>query len=65
MPLARPVSASPTSNFGELTIAISFALAKLGETVDDFQSRIGSPGRDGSDKLWEGQGSSWCRPRRA
>jgi len=56
MPLAHPVSAKPTSNFGESAIAISFALAKPGETVDDFQTRIASRGewgqtRYGRDKV--------------
>lgn len=47
MPLAHPVSASPTSGFGEPAIAISFALAKSGETVEDFQTRIASRGEWG------------------
>lgn len=56
MPLARPTSATPTSNFGAPAVAISFALAKPGETVDDFQLRITSRGewgqtRYGRDKV--------------
>jgi hypothetical protein len=47
MPLAHPRSAAPTSNFGEPAIAISFALARLGESVDDFQTRIASRGEWG------------------
>ena len=34
----------PTSNFGDPTIAVSFALARPGETIDDFQLRINSRG---------------------
>lgn len=44
MPLAHPVSATPSTNFGQSAIAISFALAKPGETVEDFQLRINSRG---------------------
>jgi hypothetical protein len=47
MPLAHPTSATPTSNFGEPAIAISFALARPGETVKDFQVRIASRGEWG------------------
>lgn len=47
MPLAHPVSATPTENFGQPAIAVSFALAKPGETVDDFQRRIASRGEWG------------------
>lgn len=47
MPLAHPTSATPTSNFGQPAIAVSFALAKPGETVDDFQTRIASRGEWG------------------
>lgn len=56
VPLAHPVSATPTSNFGEPAIAVSFALAKPGETINDFQLRIASRGdwgqtRFGRDKV--------------
>lgn len=56
MPLAHPVSASPTSNFGEPAIAVTFALAKPGEPVDNFRARIRSRGdwgqtRYGRDKV--------------
>lgn len=56
VPLAHPVSVTPTSNFGEPAIAVSFALAKPGETVNDFQLRIASRGdwgqtRFGRDKV--------------
>lgn len=56
VPLAHPVSATPTSNFGEPAIAVAFALAKPGETVNDFQLRIASRGdwgqtRFGRDKV--------------
>lgn len=47
MPLAHPTSATRTSNFGQLAIAVSFALAKPGETVADFQTRINSRGEWG------------------
>lgn len=47
MPLAHPVSATPSSNFGQSAIAIAFALARPGETVDDFQTRIASRGEWG------------------
>lgn len=47
MPLAHPVSATPTANFGQPAIAIYFALAKPGESVDDFQLRISSRGEWG------------------
>jgi hypothetical protein len=47
MPLAHPTSSTPTSNFGEPAIAISFALARPGETVNDFQTRITSRGQWG------------------
>lgn len=47
MPLAHPTSATPTSNFGEPAIAVSFALAKPGETIEDFQTRINSRGEWG------------------
>jgi hypothetical protein len=50
MPLAQPVSAYPTSNFGQPAVAISFALAKPGETVDDFQPRINSRGEWGQSR---------------
>lgn len=51
MPLAHPVSASPTSNFGQPAVAVSFALAKPGETVDDFQLRINSRGEWGQSRV--------------
>jgi hypothetical protein len=56
MPLAHPTSASPTSNFGQRANAISFALARPGESVADFQARINSRGewgqtRYGRDKV--------------
>jgi hypothetical protein len=56
MPLAHPLSATPTTNFGEPAIAVSYALAKPGETIDDFQLRINSRGewgqtRYGTDKV--------------
>lgn len=44
MRLAQTISATPTSNFGEPAIAVSFALARPGETVDDFQKRINGRG---------------------
>ena len=47
MPLAHPVSATPTSNVGEAAIAVTFALARPGETSDDFQMRINSRGEWG------------------
>jgi hypothetical protein len=43
-------SASPTPNFGEPAIAVSFAFAKPGETVEDFQLRINSRGEWGRSK---------------
>lgn len=56
MPLAHPVSAAPTTNFGQPAIAVTFAFAKPGESVDDFQARIASRGewgqtRYGRDKV--------------
>lgn len=56
MPLAHAVSAAPTTNFGKKATAISFALAKPGETVEDFKTRIASRGewgqtRYGRDKV--------------
>lgn len=42
MPLAHQ-----TSNFGQPAIAVSFALAKPGETVEGFQTRIASQGEWG------------------
>lgn len=56
MPLAHHVPATPTSNFGDPAIAISFTLARPGEAVDDFQMRISSRGewgqtRYGRDKV--------------
>jgi hypothetical protein len=56
VPLAHPTSASPTANFGDPAVAVSFALARPGETVDDFQTRITSRGewgqsRYGRDKM--------------
>jgi hypothetical protein len=56
MSLAHPVSVSATSNFGEPAIAVSFALARRGETVADFQLRINGRGewgqtRYGRDKV--------------
>ena len=56
MPLAHPVSAAPTANFGQPAVAISFALARPGETVEDFRTRIASRGewgqtRYGRDKV--------------
>lgn len=56
MPLAQPVSATPTSNFGQPAVAVSFALARPGETINDFQVRISSRGewgqtRYGRDKV--------------
>lgn len=56
MPLAHPVSAAQTTNFGESAVAISFAFAKPGETIDDFRTRIASRGewgqtRYGRDKV--------------
>jgi hypothetical protein len=50
MPLAYPTSASPTSNFGEPAIAVSFALARPGETIADFQTRINSQGEWGQSR---------------
>jgi hypothetical protein len=50
MPLAHPVSASHTSNFGQPAIAVSFALARPGETVADFQARIASRGEWGQSR---------------
>lgn len=50
MPLATPTSATPTSNFGPPAIAVSFALAKPGETVEDFQKRINSRGEWGQSR---------------
>lgn len=47
MPLAHPTSATPSSNFDEPAIAVSFALAKPGETIEDFQKRIASRGQWG------------------
>lgn len=51
MPLAHPTSSTPTNNFGEPAIAISFALAKSGETVDDFQARIRNRGPWGQSRV--------------
>lgn len=51
VPLAHPVSATPTSNFGEPAIAVSFALAKPGETINDFQLRIASRGEWGQTRF--------------
>jgi hypothetical protein len=50
VPLAHPFSATPTSNFGEPAIAVSFALAKPGETVLDFQTRINNRGEWGQSR---------------
>jgi hypothetical protein len=44
MPLAHPLSATPTSNFSEPAVAIAFASSTPGENVTDFQSRIHSRG---------------------
>lgn len=44
MPLAHPISATPTANYSDPAIAISFATAKPGEDVDAFQFRINSRG---------------------
>lgn len=75
MPLAHPTSASPTSNLGQPAIAVSFALARPGETIDDFHLRINSRGewgqtRYGRDKVElvlteesvESWWSGWARP---
>ena len=51
VPLAHPVPATPTSNFGEPAIAVSFALAKPGETINDFQLRIASRGEWGQTRF--------------
>lgn len=50
MPLAHPTSATPTSSFGQPGVAISFALAKPGETVEDFQTRINGRGEWGQSR---------------
>ena len=50
MPLAHPVSATPTSNFGQPAVAVSFALARPSETVDDFRLRIASRGEWGQSR---------------
>lgn len=55
MPLAHPVSATPTINFGEMAVAISFVFAKPGETVDDFQTRIASRGEWGQTRYGRGK----------
>ena len=47
MPLAHLTSATTTSNFAELAVAVSFAMARPGETVDDFQTRFNSRGEWG------------------
>jgi len=47
MPLAHPTSARATSNFGRPAIAVTFALAHPGESVDDFRRRIASRGEWG------------------
>lgn len=56
MPLAQPVSITPTNNYPRPAVAISFATARPGEDVDDFQARINSRGewgqtRYGRDKV--------------
>lgn len=47
MPLAQPVSVTPTDNYSQPAVAISFATARPGEDVDDFQARINSRGEWG------------------
>ncbi len=44
MPLAHPISATPTSNFSQPAIAITFATGRPGEDVADFMRRIGDRG---------------------
>jgi len=53
MPLAHPISATPTPNFAEpaIAVAVAFALAKPGETADDFQTRIASRGDWGQSRI--------------
>lgn len=57
MPLAHPVSATSTTNFGEPAIAVAFALAKPGETVANFQTRINSRGEwapvEVRERIWD------------
>jgi hypothetical protein len=47
VPFAHPVSVSATANFGEPAIAVSFALARPGENIEDFRLRINGRGKWG------------------
>lgn len=56
MPIAHPTSATPTGNLGQPAVAVSFALARPGETLADFRLRINNRGewgqtRYGRDKV--------------
>ena len=51
MPLSHPTSVTPTSNFGQPAIAVSFALAKPGESIDDFRTRIAARGEWGQSRV--------------
>ncbi len=51
MPLAHPISGRPTNNFGEPAVAVMFALAKPGEGITDFQTRIASRGEWGQSRI--------------
>jgi hypothetical protein len=51
MPLAHPLSATPTSNFSETAIAVTFATSRPGENVKDFRLRIGSRGPWGQSEV--------------
>jgi hypothetical protein len=56
MPLADPISATPTSNYPELALAVSFATSTPGENVADFQSRIRSRGEWGQSEVGRHRG---------
>ncbi|MFZ0014953.1 MAG: hypothetical protein WAL25_12660, partial [Acidimicrobiia bacterium] len=48
---SHPTSATPTNNFGQPAIAVSFALAKPGESIDDFRTRIAARGDWGQSRV--------------